>query len=238
MSKARAELMANDDRRGMQETLYLLALPGMRASIRRGLKTPVAACVGKLDWEGHGGQGQRGNRRRRAIRWTGEERMRLALHNLVANHPKLLGHPTDYARFGALALQRAGHSSPVKMEVEHEGFGGVEAQIDWLPQSLDLLGVADPKRITEDGAEAVALCYVKGRLRQGEFADWLLVQHGGGKGSLALEISGTAEGDVRERLVEKRQQVGRCTLPVDERWAVVVGFTAPAIAAGAAGATS
>ena len=50
--------------------------------------------------------------------------MRLALHNLVANHPKLLGHPTDYARFGALALQRALHSSPVKVGVEHEGSGG------------------------------------------------------------------------------------------------------------------
>ncbi len=172
--------------------------------------------------------------------------MRLALHNLVAMHPKLLGHPTDYARFGALALQRGMHSSPVKAEVEHEGFVGLEAEIEWLDQSLDLLGVADPKRITEDGAEAVALCYVnakagwvvKRRLRQGEFADWLLVQHDGGTGSLALEISGTAEGDVRERLAEKQRQVGRCTLPVDERWAVVVGFTAPAIAAGAAGATS
>ncbi len=48
MSKARAELIADDDRRGMRETLYLLALPGMRASIRRGLKTPLGACGEKL----------------------------------------------------------------------------------------------------------------------------------------------------------------------------------------------
>ena len=57
--------------------------------------------------------------------------MRLALHNLVAMHPKLLGHPTDYARFGALALQRSMHSSPVA-DVEHEGFVGLEAEIEWL----------------------------------------------------------------------------------------------------------
>ena len=54
--------------------------------------------------------------------------MRLALHNLAAMHPKLLGHPTDYARFGALALQRARHSSPVKADVEHEGLVGLKAE--------------------------------------------------------------------------------------------------------------
>ena len=34
------------DRASMQETLYLVAVPGMRASIRRGLKTTVAERSG------------------------------------------------------------------------------------------------------------------------------------------------------------------------------------------------
>ncbi len=48
--RANAVLIAEDDWRAIQETLYLLAVPGMRASIRRGLKTPVAACAKKLNW--------------------------------------------------------------------------------------------------------------------------------------------------------------------------------------------
>jgi PHD/YefM family antitoxin component YafN of YafNO toxin-antitoxin module len=40
-----AFLVAEDDWRGIQETLYLLSLPGMRASIREGLATPLADCV-------------------------------------------------------------------------------------------------------------------------------------------------------------------------------------------------
>jgi hypothetical protein len=36
-------------------------------------------------------------------------------------HPKLTVHPVDLARCGGLALQRAGHVSPVKAEVIHDG---------------------------------------------------------------------------------------------------------------------
>ena len=43
---------AGDDWRAIQETLYLLAAPGMRASIQRGLKTPVADGSVTLDWGG------------------------------------------------------------------------------------------------------------------------------------------------------------------------------------------
>jgi hypothetical protein len=34
----------------MQETLYLTGIPGMRDSIRKGLKTPVEKCATELDW--------------------------------------------------------------------------------------------------------------------------------------------------------------------------------------------
>ncbi len=39
-----AVLIAEDDWRAIQETLYLLSMPGMRESIRKGLKTPVEKC--------------------------------------------------------------------------------------------------------------------------------------------------------------------------------------------------
>ncbi len=43
-------IIAEADWRGIQETLYLLAIPGMRASIQSGLETPLADCDEELDW--------------------------------------------------------------------------------------------------------------------------------------------------------------------------------------------
>jgi len=37
-------LVSADDWRAIQETLYLLAIPGMRESIREGLQTPLSEC--------------------------------------------------------------------------------------------------------------------------------------------------------------------------------------------------
>lgn len=34
----------------VQETLYLLSVPGMRESIREGLATPIEECDRHLDW--------------------------------------------------------------------------------------------------------------------------------------------------------------------------------------------
>jgi prevent-host-death family protein len=48
--KGDAVLISADDWRAVQETLHLLAIPGMRKSIRDGMKTPVGKCVEKLDW--------------------------------------------------------------------------------------------------------------------------------------------------------------------------------------------
>jgi len=45
-----AVLLSEEDWASVQETLYLLAIPGMRASIREGLETPVEACEESLDW--------------------------------------------------------------------------------------------------------------------------------------------------------------------------------------------
>ena len=43
-------LVSEQDWREIEETLYLLAIPGMRQSIRRGLETPVSACAKNLRW--------------------------------------------------------------------------------------------------------------------------------------------------------------------------------------------
>ena len=45
-----AVLISESDWRSIQETLYLLSIPGMRESIRKGLKTPVEKCSKDLKW--------------------------------------------------------------------------------------------------------------------------------------------------------------------------------------------
>jgi prevent-host-death family protein len=45
-----AVLVAEEDWRSIQETLYLLSIPGMRKSIIQGLKTPVRKCSKGLRW--------------------------------------------------------------------------------------------------------------------------------------------------------------------------------------------
>lgn len=45
-----AVLVAEEDWQSIQETLYLLSIPGMRKSIIQGLKTPVRKCSKGLRW--------------------------------------------------------------------------------------------------------------------------------------------------------------------------------------------
>jgi len=48
--RTNAVLISEEDWRANQETLYLLSIPGMRESIRKGLKTPVEKCSEKPGW--------------------------------------------------------------------------------------------------------------------------------------------------------------------------------------------
>jgi antitoxin YefM len=48
--RANAVLLSEEDWQAIQETLYLLSIPGLRESIREGLQTPVAECSRELDW--------------------------------------------------------------------------------------------------------------------------------------------------------------------------------------------
>ncbi len=45
-----AVLISAEDWAAIQETRYLLSVPGMRESIRAGLAEPVGECSTELDW--------------------------------------------------------------------------------------------------------------------------------------------------------------------------------------------
>ena len=45
-----AVLIAEDDWRALQETLYLSSIPGVKKSILKEMKTPVRKCSKKLVW--------------------------------------------------------------------------------------------------------------------------------------------------------------------------------------------
>lgn len=48
--RGNAILISEDDWRALQETLYLLNIPGMRESVREGLSTPVEKCKEEIRW--------------------------------------------------------------------------------------------------------------------------------------------------------------------------------------------
>ena len=43
-------LVSEDDWRAIQETLYLVSIPGMRDSVIKGLRTPVEECDEEPGW--------------------------------------------------------------------------------------------------------------------------------------------------------------------------------------------
>jgi len=45
-----AVLISEEDWRAIEETLYLTSIPGMRESIKKGLKTPVDKCKEEPGW--------------------------------------------------------------------------------------------------------------------------------------------------------------------------------------------
>ena len=48
--RSNAVLIAEEDWRAIQETLYLLSIPGMRESIREGLNMTIEECAKDLEW--------------------------------------------------------------------------------------------------------------------------------------------------------------------------------------------
>jgi antitoxin YefM len=48
--RSSAVLISEEDWKAIEETLYLTAMPGMRESIKKGLKTPIEKCGEKPGW--------------------------------------------------------------------------------------------------------------------------------------------------------------------------------------------
>ena len=48
--RANAILISEDDWRAIEETLYLLGIPGMRESILEGMQTPLDECADEIEW--------------------------------------------------------------------------------------------------------------------------------------------------------------------------------------------
>lgn len=48
--RSSAVLISSDDWESIQETLYLLSIPGMRESLIKGMKTPLNKCSKRLSW--------------------------------------------------------------------------------------------------------------------------------------------------------------------------------------------
>jgi antitoxin YefM len=48
--RANAVLISENDWRSIQETLYLLSIPGMRDSIRKGMAEPLSKSSKTLNW--------------------------------------------------------------------------------------------------------------------------------------------------------------------------------------------
>lgn len=47
--KGNAVLLSEEDWRAIKETLYLTSIPGMTASIKKGMREPVPACAKDID---------------------------------------------------------------------------------------------------------------------------------------------------------------------------------------------
>ena len=48
--RGNAVIISEDDWRAIQETMFLLNIPGMRESIQNGLATPIEDCKEEIEW--------------------------------------------------------------------------------------------------------------------------------------------------------------------------------------------
>ena len=48
--RSSAVLVSSEDWEAIQETLYLLSVPGMRESLQKGMSTPLNKCSKRLPW--------------------------------------------------------------------------------------------------------------------------------------------------------------------------------------------
>lgn len=160
--------------------------------------------------------------------------MDLDMDSLGDVHPRLGARQSAFKTLcAALALDRAGHRPGVRGTV----LIGIHASVGrwkWTSEEPGLRAMFDEQRVTEEGAEAVALLasgLVHGwealrRLQQGQGADWVLLDRGTGQ-EVVLEVSGVRNGPIRQRLAAKVRQTAERADETRERWVCVVGFEMP-----------
>lgn len=157
----------------------------------------------------------------------------LDLGRLKEMHPRMpLATAGAFEHRAAIALQRRQHEPGASLAVTIEAEMS-SANLQWqLVPSADQHQL-DRHRVTEDGAEGVALALVhvaRGwvglrRLQRGESADWLL--HDRQDRRIALEVSGLDGSLDLQRLNEKLGQV-RGSTSAEIKFACVVAFLSPA----------
>ena len=157
------------------------------------------------------------------------------LNQLREMHTKLgVAQASILVERAAFALERNAHKPGVRLSMDLErvlSFGFLA----WPNADMGKIEQHDHNRITEDGAEAVALALahrhrawrIIRRMQRGGRADWLLEDARGG--TVALEVSGVNRGSIAARLTAKLKQVGK-NPDVDQRCAGVVGFEEPTAA--------
>ncbi len=158
--------------------------------------------------------------------------MEIDLARLREMHTRL---PVDLALSMAtragLALERNGHAAGVSIPVEVDR-AAVHGILLWPQSKPHDSEHHDYNRVTEDGAEAVALAIasrhrgwrIVRRMQREEHGDWLMEETGAGRRHLvAFEISGVDRGSILGRLGEKLVQVSK-SRDADQSWAGVVGL--------------
>ena len=162
----------------------------------------------------------------------------LDLNRLREMHPRL---PPDVAESiksrAALGLQRNQHSTGVNLHMAIDSDAS-SCPLLWSAANLDEAEVHDHNRITEDGAEAIALAVAhrtktwqvvrRGQSKHKERGDWVLEHVSDGKRRrIVLEVSGVDRGSISARVREKLAQVAKSPIHVFDRCAAVVGFERP-----------
>jgi hypothetical protein len=158
--------------------------------------------------------------------------MTIDLGRLCKNHPEVEDEEVlpPYIHRAAVALQRR-HVPGVLLRVRRED--EANHKLVWPVKPLRAADFLDFNRVTEDGAEAIALAVVqklygwtaKRRLQRTQFADWLLAQEGSVE-EIAMEVTGTDEEDDAAALRKKVVQVRKCTV-APKRVACAVRFLEP-----------